>query len=200
MAKIFGGSASRLEVYALFAAAVVLIGGGVAGAVVVTSSDSKPAEVAQVSVDTTVVDTTVVDTTVVDTTVVDTTVEPVAVEVPVASEPRSQNTTRPTEAPRVSPPIPTTTICIPDQSQLSQLESNRLTDAARFTAEAISNNFESFVPAFGIEINRIRKANIAEWQRALAALQSCQATSWNFERYPNRENYRTPTTTWPLSN
>ena len=63
MAKIFGGSASRLEVYALFVAAVVLIGGGVAGAVVVTSSDSKPAEVAQVSVDTTVVDTTVVDTT-----------------------------------------------------------------------------------------------------------------------------------------
>ena len=57
MAKIFGGSASRLEVYALFAAAVVLIGGGVAGAVVVTSSDSKPAEVAQVSVDTTVVGT-----------------------------------------------------------------------------------------------------------------------------------------------
>jgi hypothetical protein len=181
VAKIFGGSASRLEVYALFAAAVVLIGGSIGGAIVVTSSDSKPAEVAQVSA---------------DTTVVDTTVEPVAVEVPVASEPRSQNTTRPTEAPRVSPPIPTTTICIPDQSQLSQLESNRITDAARFTAEAISNNFESFVPAFGIEINRIRKANIAEWQRALAALQSCQATSWNFERYPNRENYRTPTTTW----
>jgi hypothetical protein len=46
MAKIFGGSASRLEVYALFAAAVVLIGGGVAGAVVVTSSDSSPAPVA----------------------------------------------------------------------------------------------------------------------------------------------------------
>jgi hypothetical protein len=63
MAKIFGGSASRLEVYALFAAAVVLIGGSVAGAVVVTSSDSKPAEVAQVSVDTTVVDTTVAPTT-----------------------------------------------------------------------------------------------------------------------------------------
>jgi hypothetical protein len=49
MARILGGNASRLEVYALFAAAVVLIGGGVAGAVVVTSSDSKPAEVAQVS-------------------------------------------------------------------------------------------------------------------------------------------------------
>ena len=64
MAKSFGGSASRLEVYALFVAAVVLIGGGVAGAVVVTSSDSKPAEVAQVSVDTTVVDTTAVDTAV----------------------------------------------------------------------------------------------------------------------------------------
>jgi hypothetical protein len=62
MAKIFGGSASRLEVYALFAAAVVLIGGGVAGAVVVTSNDSKPAEVAQESVDATVVDITVVDT------------------------------------------------------------------------------------------------------------------------------------------
>ena len=72
MAKIFGGSASRLEMYALFVAAVVLIGGGISGAVVLTSSDSKPAEVAQVSVDTTVVDTTVVDTTVVDTTVVDT--------------------------------------------------------------------------------------------------------------------------------
>ena len=58
MARIFGGSASRLEVYALFAAAVVLIGGGISGAVVLTSSDSKPVEVAQVSVDTTVVDTT----------------------------------------------------------------------------------------------------------------------------------------------
>jgi hypothetical protein len=61
MAKIFGGSASRLEVYALFAAAIVLIGGGIAGAVVVTSSDSKPPDVAQVSVDTTVVESTVVD-------------------------------------------------------------------------------------------------------------------------------------------
>jgi hypothetical protein len=40
MAKIFGGSASRLEVYALFAAAVVLIGGGVAGAVALSQSDS----------------------------------------------------------------------------------------------------------------------------------------------------------------
>ena len=63
MAKIFGGSASRLEVYALFVAAVVLIGGGVAGAVVVASSDSKPAEVTQVSVDTTVVDTSIPPTT-----------------------------------------------------------------------------------------------------------------------------------------
>ncbi len=50
MAKIFGGSASRLEVYALLAAAVVLIGGGVAGAVVVTSSDSNPAEVVSTTV------------------------------------------------------------------------------------------------------------------------------------------------------
>jgi hypothetical protein len=54
MAKIFGGSASRLEVYALFAAAVVLIGGGISGAVVLTSSDSKPAEVAQSAVEATV--------------------------------------------------------------------------------------------------------------------------------------------------
>ena len=52
MAKIFGGSASRLEVYALFAAAVVLIGGGVAGAVVVTSSGdqtSSPVTVVETS-------------------------------------------------------------------------------------------------------------------------------------------------------
>ena len=45
MAKIFGGSASRLEVYALFAAAVVLIGGSVAGAVVVTSGGETSAPV-----------------------------------------------------------------------------------------------------------------------------------------------------------
>jgi hypothetical protein len=63
MAKIFGGSASRLEVYALFAAAVVLIGGGISGAIIVTSSDSKPAAVAQPPVDTTVVDTSVAPTT-----------------------------------------------------------------------------------------------------------------------------------------
>jgi len=58
VAKILGGNASRLEVYALFVAAVVLIGGGISGAIVVTSSDSKPAEVAQVSVDATVAPTT----------------------------------------------------------------------------------------------------------------------------------------------
>jgi hypothetical protein len=63
MAKIFGGSASRLEMYGLFVAAVVLIGGGIGGAIVVTSSDSKPAEVTQVSVDTTVVDTSIPPTT-----------------------------------------------------------------------------------------------------------------------------------------
>jgi hypothetical protein len=63
MAKIFGGSASRLEVYTLFVAAVVLIGGGIGGAIVLTSSDSKPAEVAQESVETTVVDTTAAPTT-----------------------------------------------------------------------------------------------------------------------------------------
>jgi hypothetical protein len=46
MARILGGNASRLEVYALFVAAVVLIGGGISGAIVVTSSDSSPAPVA----------------------------------------------------------------------------------------------------------------------------------------------------------
>ena len=60
MAKIFGGSASRLEVYALFAAAVVLIGGGVAGAVVVTSSgDQTSAPVAVVETSSTTVTTAV---------------------------------------------------------------------------------------------------------------------------------------------
>ena len=56
MAKIFGGSASRLEVYALFAAAVVLIGGGVAGAVVVTSSDSSPTPIESAAATTTTSD------------------------------------------------------------------------------------------------------------------------------------------------
>ena len=51
MAKIFGGSASRLEMYALFAAAVVLIGGGVAGAVVLSQSDSNPDQSSQTSAD-----------------------------------------------------------------------------------------------------------------------------------------------------
>ena len=63
MANIFGGSASRLEVYALFVAAVVLIGGGIAGAIIVTSDDTNPAAVAQALVDTTVVDTSVAPTT-----------------------------------------------------------------------------------------------------------------------------------------
>jgi hypothetical protein len=47
MAKVFGGSASRLEVYALFVAAVVLIGGGVSGAIVLASNfdSSAPANV-----------------------------------------------------------------------------------------------------------------------------------------------------------
>jgi len=45
MAKIFGGSASRLEMYALFVAAVVLIGGGISGAVVLTSGGETSAPV-----------------------------------------------------------------------------------------------------------------------------------------------------------
>ena len=55
MAKIFGGSASRLEVYALFAAAVVLIGGGVAGAVVVASGGETSAPVTVVETSSTTV-------------------------------------------------------------------------------------------------------------------------------------------------
>lgn len=38
VAKIFGGSASRLEVYTLFIAAVILIGGGIGGAIVVSNN------------------------------------------------------------------------------------------------------------------------------------------------------------------
>jgi hypothetical protein len=51
MTKILGERASRLEVYALFVAAVVLIGGGIGGAIFLTddspgSSNSAPATVA----------------------------------------------------------------------------------------------------------------------------------------------------------
>jgi hypothetical protein len=59
MAKIFGGSASRLEVYALFAAAVVLIGGGIGGAIVVTSGGETSAPVTVVETSPTTVTTTV---------------------------------------------------------------------------------------------------------------------------------------------
>jgi hypothetical protein len=60
MAKIFGGSASRLEVYALFVAAVVLIGGSIGGAIVVTSGDEGSAPVTVVETTTTAVTSTVV--------------------------------------------------------------------------------------------------------------------------------------------
>ena len=53
MAKIFGGSASRLEVYALFVAAVVLIGGSIGGAIVVTGGDGGSVPVAVVETTTT---------------------------------------------------------------------------------------------------------------------------------------------------
>ena len=98
MAKIFGGSASRLEVYALFVAAVVLIGGGIGGAIVVTSSDSKPAEVAQVSVDTTVVDTTGVPAT--------PEIGPPAAENPgpATTQAQRQNNPQPLPTPTTAPP------------------------------------------------------------------------------------------------
>jgi len=64
MARKLGGTASRFEVYALFIAAVVLIGGGIGGAIVVTN-DSGTADVsgtALVETTTTVeVATTIVD-------------------------------------------------------------------------------------------------------------------------------------------
>jgi hypothetical protein len=59
MAKIFGGSASRLEVYALFVAAVVLIGGGIGGAIVVTSGDETSAPTTVVEISSTTVTTAV---------------------------------------------------------------------------------------------------------------------------------------------
>jgi hypothetical protein len=70
MAKILGGNASRLEVYALFAAAVVLIGGGISGAIVVTSGDETSAPV-----------------TVVETSSTTTTAVPVEVTAPTTTEP-----------------------------------------------------------------------------------------------------------------
>jgi len=124
--------------------------------------------------------------------------EPVTVEVPATQAPP---VTRPTEPSQTIPPSPTTTICVPDQSRLGQLEDDRITDASNFAIAALKNTFESFVPAYGIEINRVRSANLAEWRRALAALQSCQITTWRFENYPFSENYRTPPTTggWGLN-
>jgi hypothetical protein len=68
MAKIFGGSASRLEVYALFAAAVVLIGGSVAGAVVVTSGGETSAPVTVVETSSTTTTAVPVEVTVPSTT------------------------------------------------------------------------------------------------------------------------------------
>jgi hypothetical protein len=53
MAKILGGSASRLEMYGLFVAAVILIGGGVSGAIVLSSdSATVPPAVIQSPVET----------------------------------------------------------------------------------------------------------------------------------------------------
>jgi hypothetical protein len=90
MAKIFGGSASRLEVYALFVAAVVLIGGGISGAIVVTSGDETSSPV------------TVVETS--STTV--TTAVPVEVTAPTTTEPTVNqlptSTTRYVEPPPVT--------------------------------------------------------------------------------------------------
>jgi hypothetical protein len=46
MAKVLGGSASRAEVYGLFITAVILVGGGVSGAIVLTSGSDSPREAA----------------------------------------------------------------------------------------------------------------------------------------------------------
>jgi len=89
MAKIFGGSASRLEMYALFVAAVVLIGGGISGAIVVTSGGETSAPV-----------------TVVETSSTTTTAVPVEVTAPTTTEPTVNqlptSTTRYVEPPPVT--------------------------------------------------------------------------------------------------
>jgi len=74
MASILGGNASRLEVYALFVAAVVLIGGGISGAIVVTSSEgetSAPVTIVETS------STTVTTAVLVEVTVPSTTTAPI---------------------------------------------------------------------------------------------------------------------------
>jgi hypothetical protein len=88
MAKIFGGSASRLEVYALFAAAVVLIGGSVAGAVVVTSGGETSTPV-----------------TVVETSSTTTTAVPVEIAPSTTAAPSVNQTPRPTTRYVEPPPV-----------------------------------------------------------------------------------------------
>ena len=95
MAKIFGGSASRLEVYALFAAAVVLIGGSVAGAVVVTSGGETSAPV-----------------TVVETSSTTTTAVLVGIAPSTTAAPSVNQTPRPTTGYVEPPPVTVT----PEQS------------------------------------------------------------------------------------
>ncbi|CAB4346707.1 MAG: hypothetical protein F2567_08815 [Actinobacteria bacterium] len=192
MAKIFGGSASRLEVYALFVAAVVLIGGGIAGAIVVTSDGSSPSQVAVVETSTT---TTFVET-------VPATTEPVVSEVPGTQSPQQPPTTRSAPQALPLPPIPTTTICVPNQSLISKLNvewENQLAISAVNSLEIIFHDY--YVPAFGVENSRVERANRVERDRALAELQSCKLTTWIFQRYPNGADYRmTATTSWWGSN
>jgi hypothetical protein len=122
--------------------------------------------------------------------------EPVALEVPTTQAAPVTRSAQPSQTNPAIPPSPTTTACVPDQSRLAQLEDDRILDGVRAVGAALDEIFYSLDPSFGIEVDRVRRANINEWQRALAALNSCQITSWKFLGYPASWNYTTPTTSW----
>lgn len=93
MARILGGNASRLEVYALFVAAVVLIGGSISGAIVVSSSgDEASAPVTVVELSSTTVTTAV----------------PVEVTAPTTTEPTVRQLPPPTTRYVDPPPVTVT--------------------------------------------------------------------------------------------
>ena len=199
MAKIFGGSASRLEVYALFVAAVVLIGGGISGAVVLTSSDSKPAIVEQSSVEASSVPTSISEPLAGDNSATPT--GEAAFQSPSSNtaqtpngfrqdsvEPQSgqfgTSTTTTASAPQVPATQPPSTqpACAPNQAELARLqrEFDPLNDIGysyqwdpRF---AWGNNVKA--------VNEVWAYNQREYNRAKAALQICQFAYWQFRQIP----------------
>jgi hypothetical protein len=123
--------------------------------------------------------------------------EPVALEVPTTQAPPVTRSTQPSQTILAIPPLPTTTICVPNQSLISELNvdwENQLAIGAINSLEIIFDP-DSYVPAFGVENSRVERANRVERDRALAELQSCKLTTWIFQRYPNRSDYRMTTTT-----